>query len=130
MIKMKTKIIRMPQVGNCLFDAISYGIYKNIDKSSDFRKLAVSYIGQNKDFFVNFLESDIDKYLYSISQNGTYGDELTIVALSKSLKAKIIVISSETKKIINTYNYGKYKIYLLYNSDYEHYDYLSKFELS
>lgn len=123
---MKTRIIRMPQIGNCLFDAISYGLYRNINKSLDLRKAAVKYIKSHESFFLNFLEVDIDEYINEMAKPGTYGDELILVSLSKLLKVKIIVINHLTKKIINTYKNGSYKIYLLYNSEYEHYDYLHK----
>lgn len=116
----------MPQIGNCLFDAISYGLYRNINKSLDLRKAAVKYIKSHESFFLNFLEVDIDEYINEMAKPGTYGDELILVSLSKLLKVKIIVINHLTKKIINTYKNGSYKIYLLYNSEYEHYDYLHK----
>ena len=108
--------------GDCLYSSVShqlekYGIKKN---AMELRKLTVDTIKSNLDYFIGFLEEDIDTYcnkvrtiivLYSkgftfqdiakvnttfkILNDNVWGGQIEIISLSKGLQCKICVIQSE-----------------------------------
>ena len=61
------------------FRAISYGLYGTQEYHRSVRQKAVEYMQGHKEEYSEFLGEDVDAYLTSMEQPGTWGDELTLV---------------------------------------------------
>lgn len=83
--------------GNCQFAAISHqlgkiGIYKDVDA---LRKEAVHHIVENRYFYETFVyDETFDEYVKNMSKNGTYGDNLTLIALMREYNLQCLVVST------------------------------------
>lgn len=89
--------------GHCLYNSISdqLKIRKNIDKDyKELREIAGTYMRNNSDDFIPFvfLEEDntFDDYCNKVINTATWGGQLEIVAISKSLKIPINVVQADT----------------------------------
>nr|XP_022334767.1 uncharacterized protein LOC111131491 [Crassostrea virginica] len=86
--------------GNCLFRAVSFGLYGTEDFHLTLRNLAVDHIEQNLDDFRFYLFDDnanpmsdleVQRYLTSLSTPGTFAGQESILALSRVLSINILV---------------------------------------
>jgi hypothetical protein len=91
--------------GNCQFAAFSDQYFGDIKYAADIRKKCVEWLWENKDFVLSngakiehFLQTDFfptwRDYCEYMIQDGTWGDNLTLVALSELFQTKIVIISS------------------------------------
>ena len=79
--------------GNCLFRAIADQLEGDQKQYMKYRKDAVDQLQSNKDEYSGFIEGDetIDTYLEEIAQDGAWGGQLEIQALSAVHKFNCIV---------------------------------------
>lgn len=83
--------------GNCQFAAVAHqlsniSIYRDI---STLRKEAVQHLQDNRWFYETFVHNvTFDAYLDTISKEGTYGNNLTLIALMREYNLQCLVVSS------------------------------------
>ena len=116
--------------GNCLFRSVSEQVEGNEHNFQEYREKCVNYIKENKDDFAPFIEDDepFDKYVERMSQNGEWGGNLEIYALSKILEANFyIYILDQPMYIVKNFEKPKKNILLTYHEG-KHYNSLRKLE--
>lgn len=96
--------------GNCQFRAIAdqlplLGVTKADGGGNysheELRRLAAEHININRSSYASHIEGEgVDSYIARISLDGTWGDELTMRALSRFFEINIVVIPSDGSKII------------------------------
>lgn len=74
--------------GNCLFRALADQLGHNArgadkDRHKEIRQDVVAYLRAHPDEFAVFVEEDFDAYLGRMAVDGTYGDNLEIVAFAR-----------------------------------------------
>ena len=82
------------------FRAISHGLYGTQDYHRSVRQKAVEYMQGHKDEYGSFLGQDVDEYLDSMKQPGTWGDELTLVSTEVICLLKATFILSDLCRIL------------------------------
>jgi OTU domain-containing protein 3 len=116
--------------GNCLFRSVSEQVEGNEHNFQEYREKCVNYMKENKDDFAPFIEDDepFDKYVERMSQNGEWGGNLEIYALSKILEANFyIYILDQPMYIVKNFEKPKKNILLTYHEG-KHYNSLRKLE--
>eukprot|EP01012_Entosiphon_sulcatum_P035604 TRINITY_DN4520_c0_g1_i1.p1 TRINITY_DN4520_c0_g1~~TRINITY_DN4520_c0_g1_i1.p1 ORF type:complete len:1030 (-),score=134.80 TRINITY_DN4520_c0_g1_i1:236-3325(-) len=86
----------MLEDGNCQFRAFSHQLYQTSQYHPQLRAMAVKHIEDNLNDFLPYFdgERDLRSYLRDMSRNGTWGDEITLRAVSDCLRVAIHVILS------------------------------------
>lgn len=79
--------------GNCLFRAVADQLEGDEALHEKYRVLAADQILANKAYYSMFVEEDydFDLYITSIYENGTWGGEFELVALSEVLAVKFYI---------------------------------------
>lgn len=82
--------------GNCQFSAVAhqlsqFGLYRT---HQCLRSDAVEHMEKNRAEYEHFVSGDFDLYLSSMHNNGTYGDHLTLLSLSREYNLQIMVFSA------------------------------------
>ena len=116
--------------GNCLFRSVSDQMDNTEKNFNEYRERCIEYMNNNKDEFIPFLEDDepFDKYIERMSENGEWGGNLEIYALSKLLNANFyIYIHKHPMYIVNNFDKPKKNILLTYHEG-KHYNSLRKLE--
>jgi hypothetical protein len=94
-------IIDVPGDGNCMFTAVARGMWKDGEhRGQEVRKKAVAYVLTHFDDFSHVLErvhktSTRRQYKLYMSENGVWGDEVELCALSKAYSITIKVFTGE-----------------------------------
>lgn len=93
---LKTKGLFMRDVdgdGNCLFRAVADQLEGDEQFHEKYRVLAADQILANRNFYSMFVEDsvDIDQYINSMYENGTWAGEFELVALSEVLAIKFYI---------------------------------------
>ena len=104
--------------GNCLFRSVSDQMDNTEKNHKLYREICIDYMKKNQDEFAPFIEDDetYDKYLERMGEDGEWGGNLEIYALSKALNA-------------NFYIYiHKHPMYIVNNFEEKHYNSLRKLE--
>ena len=81
--------------GNCQFRSLSYSMFGTPEYHAKVRQLAVNYITTHRPLFEVFLGQDFRQYVRSMSQNGCWGDELTLRAVCETYGIVINVVTSD-----------------------------------
>ena len=116
--------------GNCLFRSVSDQMDNNQQNYKMYREVCIDYMSKNQDEFAPFIEDDetYDKYLERMGEDGEWGGNLEIYALSKALKANFyIYIHKHPMYIVNNFDKPKKNILMTYH-DGKHYNSLRKLE--
>ena len=116
--------------GNCLFRSVCEQIEGNENNYKEYRERCIDYMKENKDEFAPFIEDDVpfDKYIEKMSQNGEWGGNLEIYALSKLLEANFyIYIHEHPMYVVKNFEKPKRNVMLTYH-DGKHYNSLRKLE--
>ena len=116
--------------GNCLFRSVSDQMNNNQQNYKLYRDICVDYMSKNKDEFAPFIEDDetYDKYLERMGEDGEWGGNLEIYALSKALEANFyIYIHKHPMYIVKNFDKPKKNILMTYH-DGKHYNSLRKLE--
>eukprot|EP00659_Diplonema_papillatum_P009283 gene9283-14382_t len=81
--------------GNCQFSALSLLLFGSVQDQAELRRYAVQELKQNPNKYATFVEgSTYDEYMRKMSRDYTWGDHLTLNALSSTLRLSICVLSS------------------------------------
>ncbi len=121
------KYVEIAQDGNCLFNSISYAIAYDYRHGKKLRKFAVDHVKNNIDKYKDYIFKNVDTYLKNMYQEGEYGDEIMLNAISEILSIKITVYDKYNHKIISVYdnsnnNKNKKNINIFYDKHILHYD--------
>jgi hypothetical protein len=114
------EVINILGDGNCQFRAIAQ--FLNIEYN-DIRSNVIIEFENSKEEYKDFCEWNYESYVYLMSCDGAWGDNLTLKAISKIYQINIIIFSETCKTImemINKKNKTQNTVYLLYIN--EHYD--------
>ena len=83
--------------GNCQFEALSHQL-NLLGRHRDaltLRKEAVAHIGKRRTFYQPFIhDMTFDEYISSMEKPGKYGDNLTLLAITREYNLQALVISS------------------------------------
>ena len=116
--------------GNCLFRSVSDQMDNTEKNHKMYREMCLTYMKNNPDEFSPFIEDDetFDKYLERMGEDGEWGGNLEIYALSKILNANFyIYIHKHPMYIVNNFEKPKKNILLTYHEE-KHYNSLRKLE--
>jgi hypothetical protein len=85
--------------GNCQFRSFSYNIYGTQAYHKLVRARAVKHIKTHRNYFGVFFDGDaaLDAYIESQSKTRTWGDELTLKAISEAYRLVVHVVTSTEK---------------------------------
>ena len=96
--------VRVDGDGNCQFRALSLGLYGSEDHHADVRANIVQHLRENPETYSAFMEPDEDfaEYINRISQDGQWGDEVTLRAFERCNGRGVRVLSdNEQNPVIN-----------------------------
>ena len=116
--------------GNCLFRSVSDQMDNNENNHKLYREMCLDYMKKNPDEFSPFIEDDetFDKYMERMGEDGEWGGNLEIYALSKALNANFyIYIHKHPMYVVNNFEKPKKNILLTYHEG-KHYNSLRKLE--
>ena len=116
--------------GNCLFRSVSDQMDNTEHNYKIYREMCLTYMKNNPDEFSPFIEDDepFDKYLERMEEDGEWGGNLEIYALSKALNANFyIYIHKHPMYVVNNFEKPKKNILLTYHEG-KHYNSLRKLE--
>ena len=116
--------------GNCLFRSVSEQAENDENNYKYYREKCIEYMKNNKDNFIPFIEDDepFEKYIERMSEDGVWGGNLEIYAMSMEFKFNFyIYIHERPIYIVNNWEKPKKNILLTYH-DGEHYNSLRKLE--
>lgn len=84
------------ELGNCQFSSVSHQLRRvGLNRSaSQLRKDAVDHLTRHSEYYQDFVEGNVENYLKSMSSKSTFGDNLTLLALSREHNCQFIVINS------------------------------------
>ena len=106
MVKMKEELSQEDYVvkniegdGNCLFRSISDQLYGTEQYHKEIRQLCLKYILDEKVFFQDYVTEDLLDYVKRKSQDGTWGDDVEIEALSEIYGRPIEIYSTSAKPL-------------------------------
>lgn len=74
------------------FRAVSFGLYGTQDYHQSVRQRAVEYMRGHTQDYAAFLGENVDDYLNSMEQPGTWGDELTLVSQRQPPPAALLFL--------------------------------------
>ena len=101
-------IKEIPADGNCLFRSIAHQLAGDDCNHNFYRSLAVVHMKARKSHFEGFIydfgfDGTFEEYLNSMAEDGEWGGQNELVALSTVLNCKIILLK-ETKEtiVVNT----------------------------
>jgi len=69
--------------GNCLFRSISYQVYGDSQYHGVLREKCMDYVEAERTFFINYIDGDFKEYVNRMRQNGEWGDNVEIQAMSE-----------------------------------------------
>ena len=83
--------------GNCLFRAIAYQIYGDVNRHLEIRRTGVQYLENNPDRFIESAVVDNtlwSEYINYMSRAGAWGDHIILQAIAENMNLRIHVIES------------------------------------
>ena len=90
--------------GNCQFRALSLGLYESEDRHAEVRANIVQHLRENSERYFQFVENGevFADYVNRISQDGQWGDEVTLRAFEQCSGRGVRVLSdNEQNPVIN-----------------------------
>ena len=84
-----TKTHNIIQDGNCLFRALSYAISQRQQYHQHIRKSVVEHCLENTNTFNSFTDTSVHEHASTMSENGTWGTSLEILAAAHLLETDI-----------------------------------------
>ncbi|EGR33288.1 otu domain protein 5 [Ichthyophthirius multifiliis] len=100
------KIITVQGDGNCLFRAVSDQIYGSENYHKEIRYYCIEYIKIERQFFENYIDIDFDEYIFQKKQDGVWGDDIELQALSEiyNMPIEVYAYSSEPMRTFHEKN--------------------------
>ena len=92
LVRLKRESLREVQVlgdGNCQFRALSEQLYGNEDSHKAIRARVVEHLRDNETKYAGFVEGTYEKYVDVMSQEGTWGDHITLQVFANIYNVKI-----------------------------------------
>ena len=88
--------------GNCQFRALSVGIYEREDRHAEVRANIVQHLRENSERYFQFVESGevFADYVNRISQDGQWGDEITLRAFVEYYSRGVRVLSDNEQNSV------------------------------
>eukprot|EP00775_Hariotina_reticulata_P000180 gene180-369_t len=80
--------------GSCQFRAIADQLWFKQELHSEVREAVVAQLVQHADHYQNYVTTDYEQYVSSMSQAGTWGDHVTLQAAADAFNCRICIISS------------------------------------
>lgn len=80
--------------GNCQFRALSDQLHKTSERHESVRQEIVGQLRILRELYEGYVPMDYDEYLCKMSNNGEWGDHVTLQAAADLYAAKIFVITS------------------------------------
>eukprot|EP01062_Namystynia_karyoxenos_P015668 TRINITY_DN15699_c0_g1_i1.p1 TRINITY_DN15699_c0_g1~~TRINITY_DN15699_c0_g1_i1.p1 ORF type:complete len:578 (+),score=152.27 TRINITY_DN15699_c0_g1_i1:92-1825(+) len=93
--KLKATVQEVDDDGNCLFRALSFQLWRTQRYHAQLRNLCVEWMRRHPQGFAEFVGEDFASYVDRIGKMGTWGDELSLRALSDALDITIHVVTSD-----------------------------------
>ena len=85
--------------GNCLFRAAGFQLFRDEELHLVMRHMVVNYMAEHEEEFVSYVGSgEYDEYLRRMSYAKTWGDELSLRAISMLFTVNVHVVTSEEKR--------------------------------
>lgn len=102
---LKLRSIKTVDDGNCQFRSISKELYGSEDYHFAVRKRVIEHMRANRVMFEPYVgdAADFDEYLFAMSKNKTWGDELTLRAAADGFGVEIHIITTEPENYLLTY---------------------------
>lgn len=100
------RVIEMEDDGNCQFRALSHELFGHQRWHLFVRQKVVDWLVSNPDNFSVFVGNSDDwrQYISTMSQNRTWGDELTMRAAAEAFSVSIHVVTTEHENWLLKYN--------------------------
>ena len=116
--------ISMQDDGNCQFRALSHELYGHQIHHMAVREAVVAYLKKHPEQFEAFASEDWSKYIGSMSESRTWGDELTLRAACDCFAVSIYVVTTNHENwLIHYYPSGSVEkddtrrcVFLLYQA--------------
>lgn len=87
-------IVNSEADGNFLFRSVSHQIYNTTKHHEMIRSTVVQYLRLEWQYFVSYvIDGDIFEHIECMSQNGCWGDDLEIQAMSEIYKCPVTIFS-------------------------------------
>ncbi len=83
---LKTQELRIVMVegdGNCMFRSVSHQVYGSDEHHALLRKYTADYMTEERAYFSGWVADDFSEYIQRLRQNGTWGDDPELQALSE-----------------------------------------------
>ena len=103
---LKLHMVEMVDDGNCQFRGFAYEIYGSQNYHFLVRQSIVAYLQQNSNHF-SFYLGDIDawnSYIQKMSEDRTWGDEITLAAASQLFRVNIHVLTTDSDNWLLCYD--------------------------
>lgn len=100
-MNMRIKIVESD--GNCMFRAIGDQVYGDEETHTIIRQKCLDYIFFEKEFFSQFIVGDVDEYIKRKREDGVWGDDVEIQAMSE-LYNRPIEIYAYAKEPLRTFH--------------------------
>lgn len=78
--------------GNCQFRAVSLLAYGHQDYHGWLREETIKHLELNKDFYKTYVEGNFEDYLTDMSQDGAWGDNVTLMAMASDLHREFVIL--------------------------------------
>ncbi|KAK9826434.1 hypothetical protein WJX81_005249 [Elliptochloris bilobata] len=93
--KLRMEMVVMAGDGNCMFRAISHELWGTPRYHPNVRRKAVRWTRDHADTFAPFLGESFQGYTAAMAREGTWGDELTLRAVSNAYGVIVNVVTSD-----------------------------------
>jgi len=103
----KLRVRPVPLDGNCQFTSVADQLFNDLTQHSDVRSNAVGWLRANPTYKGPHGEVNLtafigpsawEEYLKKMDQDGTWGDHLTLIAISQVYEVEILIVSSNWAK--------------------------------
>jgi len=103
--------------GNCLFRSVSHQVYGDAKYHDVVREKCMDYVEAESSFFANYIDGDVKDYIQRMRQNGEWGDNVEIQAMSEiyGRRVEIYAYSTEPMKTYQRHLGGSNPIRISYH---------------
>merc|ERR1719329_456852 len=103
------QVVHMMDDGNCQFRAMSHQLWGTQDHHLFVRHSIVAYLSANRAEFQDFFQDteEFEEYLYTMSADMTWGDEITLKVAADTFQVRIHVVTTTQENWHLTYEPSK-----------------------
>ena len=77
------RIVRVEGDGNCMFRSVAHQVYGDATLHAELREYTARYMTAESGYFSGWIADDFPQYIARLQQNGTWGDDPELQALSE-----------------------------------------------